>query len=64
MPLSISDVRGWLCPAMLLSNFQCRGVLPIWIVVGYVPTMPAVGSGGDCLDSFLSTVIYFFLPLS
>ena len=35
-------------------NFQCRGVLLIWIIVG--PTALAVGAGGGCLDIF--TLIY------
>ena len=33
-------------------NFQCRGVLLIWIMVGQGPTVLAVGAGGDCLDIF------------
>ena len=46
-------------------NFQCRGVLLIWIRVGQGPTALAVGAGGGCLDIFLSSVIFlFFLPLS
>ena len=31
-------------------NFQCRGVLLIWIMVGQVPTALAVGAGGGCLN--------------
>ena len=27
-------------------NFQCRGVLLIWIIVGQGPTALAVGAGG------------------
>ena len=27
-------------------NFQCRGVLLIWITVGQVPIVLAVGAGG------------------
>ena len=33
-------------------NFQCRGVLLIWIIVGQGPTAIAVGAGGGCLDIF------------
>ena len=40
-------------------NFQCRGVLLVWIRVGQGPTALAVGADGDCLDIF--TLIY---PLS
>ena len=47
-------------------NFQCWGVLLIWIKVGQEPTALAVGAGGGCLDIF--SLIYhfsfFFLPLS
>ena len=46
-------------------NFQCWGVLLIWIGVGQGPTALAVGAGGGCLDIF--SLVYhfsFFLPLS
>ena len=46
-------------------NFQCRGVLLIWIIVGQGPTVLAVGAGGCCLDIFLSSIISLLsLPLS
>ena len=46
-------------------NFQCRGVLLIWIIVGQGPTVLAVGAGGDGLDFFsLVFISLFFLPLS
>ena len=46
-------------------NFQCRGVLLIWIEVGQGPSALAVGAGGDCLDIFLSSITsLFFRPLS
>ena len=35
-------------------NFQCRGVLLIWIIVGQGPVAFAVGAGGGCLDIFYS----------
>ena len=41
-------------------NFQCRGVLLIWIIVGQGPTALAVGGG--CLDIF--TLVYHFSFLS
>ena len=47
-------------------NFQCRGVLSIWIVVGQGPTALAVGAGGACLNicfSHLSFLSSFSLPL-
>ena len=34
-------------------NFQCRGVLLTWIIVGQRPIGLAVGAGGGCLDIFL-----------
>ena len=46
-------------------NFQCRGGLLIWIIVGQGPIALAVGAGGGCLDIF--KFVYFspfFLPLS
>ena len=43
-------------------NFQCRGVLLVWIRVGQGPTALAVGAGGGCLDIF--TLIYPFSSLS
>ena len=43
-------------------NFQCRGVLLIWIMVGQGPTALAVGAGGGCLDIF--SLIYHFSFLS
>ena len=39
-------------------NFQCRGVLPILIIVGQGPTSLAVGAGGGCLGIF--TLVYLF----
>ena len=46
-------------------NFQCRGVLLIWIIVGQGPIALALGAGGGGLDIFLSSIIsLFFLPLS
>ena len=50
---------------MVLGNFQCRGVLLIWIIVGQGPTALAVGAGGVVWTFFLSSVIsLFFLPSS
>ena len=43
-------------------NFQCRGVLLIWIIVGQGPIVLAVGAGGGCLDIF--SLIYHFSFLS
>ena len=46
----------WYC-----VNFQCRGVLLTWIIVGQGPNDLAVGASGGCLDIF-SNVYHF--PLS
>ena len=46
-------------------NFQCRGVLVIWIRVGQGHSVLAVGAGGGLFGHFLSPFIsLFFLPLS
>ena len=43
-------------------NFQCWGVLLIWIIVGQGPVALGVGAGGGCLDIF--SLICPFSPLS
>ena len=46
-------------------NFQCRGVLLIWMIVGQGPVAFAVDADGGCLDILLSSIIsLFFFPLS
>ena len=45
-------------------NFQCRGVLLIWIIVWQGPIALAVGAGRGCLDIFVSSIFsLFFLSL-
>ena len=39
-------------------NFQCRGVLLIWI--GQGPIVLAVGVGGGCLDIFSQSLFFSF----
>ena len=41
-------------------NFQCRGVLLIWIKVGQGPIALAAGAGGGCLDIFFSHLSFLF----
>ena len=41
-------------------NFQCRGVLLIWIRVGQGLTVLAVGMGGGYLDIFFSRLSFLF----
>ena len=43
-------------------NFQCRGVLLVWMIVGQGPIALAVGPGGGCLDIY--SLIYLFSFLS
>ena len=43
-------------------NFQCQGVLLIWIRVGQGPIALAIGAGGGCLDIF--SLVYHFSFLS
>ena len=43
-------------------NFQCLGVLLIFIIVGQGPIALAVGAGGGCLDIF--SLVYHFSRLS
>ena len=43
-------------------NFQCRGVLLVWLKVGQGPTALAVSAGGGCLDIF--SLVYNFCFLS
>ena len=39
-------------------NFQCWGVLLIWIIVGQGPTALSISAGGACLDIF--SLVYLF----
>ena len=43
-------------------NFQCWGVLLVWMIVGQGPIALAVGAGGGCLD--IISLIYLFSFLS
>ena len=45
-------------------NFQCWGVLLIWIIVGQEPIVLAVGAGGVCLDIFSLINHFSFLSPS
>ena len=45
-------------------NFQCRGVLLTWIIVGQGPIALAVGAGGDSLDIFLPTIFSLSFSVS
>ena len=41
-------------------NFQYRGVLLVWIIVGQGPIALAVGAGGGCLDIFFSHLSFLY----
>ena len=41
-------------------NFQCRGVLLIWIIVGQGPIALAIGAGGGLLGHFFSHLSLLF----
>ena len=45
-------------------NFQCRGVLLIWMIVGQGPIAFAVGAGGGGLDIFTLICPFFSFSLS
>ena len=47
-------------------NFQCLGVLLIWIIVVQGPAVLAVGAGGGLFGYFFLSSItsLFFLPLA
>ena len=45
-------------------NFQCRGVLLIWSIVGQWPSALAEGAGGGRLDIFSLTYHFSSLSLS
>ena len=45
-------------------NFQCRGVLLIWIIVGQGTIALAVGAGGVVLTFFLSFIFSFSFSFS
>ena len=52
--------RGWSGGV----NFQCRGVLLIWIIAEQGTIALAIGVRVDCLDTFFSSIFYlFFRPL-
>ena len=53
-----TPMRGGRVVQCCRVNFQCRGILLILIIVGQGPLALVIGAGGDCLDIFLSSVIF------
>ena len=41
-------------------NFQCRGVLLVWMTVGQRPIALAVGAGGGLFGHFFSHLSFLF----
>ena len=41
-------------------NFQCRGVLLVWMVVEQGPIALAVGAGGGLFGHFFSLLLFLF----
>ena len=66
------DIKRVCCKAFLLLlgggrvvrwcwvNFQCRGVLLIWIRVGQEPIALAIGAGGGLFGHFFSRLSFLF----
>ena len=54
------QIRGGRVVRRCWVNFQCRGVLLIWVAVGQGPTALAVGAGWGCLDSFYFRLSFLF----
>ena len=64
-PIIHSQMGGGRLERWCWVNFQCRGVLLIWIIVRQGPTALAVGAGGVVWTFFLSSIFSrFFLPFS
>ena len=58
-PIDYVYGQGKVGRAMMPSNFQCQGVLQIWIIVGQGPIVFAVRASGGGLDIFVSSIISF-----
>ena len=43
-------------------NFQCRGVLLVWMIVGQGPIALAVGADGGLFGHFFSCLSFFLSP--
>ena len=44
----------------MLLNFQCRGVLLVWMIVGQGPIALAVGAGGGLFGHFFPRLSFLF----
>ena len=59
---SVSHIGGGRVVGRWWVNFECRGVLLIWVIVGQGPIPLAVGAGGGYLVFF--SLVYHFSFLS
>ena len=50
----LQSKRGGRVERRCWVNFQCRGVLLVWIIVGQWPIALAVGAGGGLFGHFFS----------
>ena len=62
--VSLCCVGGGRVVRRYCEDFQCRGVLLIWSIVGQGPVALAVGAGGGCLDIFSLVYLFSFLSPS
>ena len=64
-PVFISGIGCGRVERRCWVNFQCRGVLLVWMTVGQGPIALAVGAGGGLFGHFFISSVFslFFLPL-
>ena len=56
--------RGGRVERQCWVNFQCWGILLVWMTVGQGPIALAVGAGGGCLEIFVLIYLFSFLSPS
>ena len=59
VPISVFSGGGWV-ERMCWVNFQCWGVLLVWMIVGQGPIALAVGAGGGMFGHFFSHLSFLF----
>ena len=59
-----SKIGGGRVERMCWVNFQCLGVLLVWMIVGQGPIALEIGAGGGCLDIFSFIYLFSFLSPS
>ena len=58
--ITIGQVGGGRMVRRCWVNFQCRGVLLVWMMVGQGPIALAVGAGGGLFGHFFSHLSFLF----